>query len=148
MDEAEIIERTQQIEQIQKTLNGLESRLDGLLKSLNWQKDKLPQRKVKSSESEQIATVAPVPSSSYNCNNPVQATQQNTIDLNALTEICSTINKKKSAAETQIDLFKLKRDLKRRRMKYRTTKLTPLNYTEELRELINLQMDLLHENSK
>lgn len=40
------------------------------------------------------------------------------------------------------DMNKLKRDLKRRRMKYRTTKAPPLTYSEELRELIALQMEM------
>lgn len=41
------------------------------------------------------------------------------------------------------DINKLKRDLKRRRMKYRTTKALPLTYTEELKELIGLQMEMI-----
>lgn len=36
---------------------------------------------------------------------------------------------------------KLKRDIKRRRMKYRVTKTPPQSYTEEIRALIGLQMD-------
>lgn len=38
-------------------------------------------------------------------------------------------------------ITKLRRDLKRRRMKYRTTKAPPLSYTEEIRGLIGLQME-------
>lgn len=38
-------------------------------------------------------------------------------------------------------ITKLRRDLKRRRMKYRTTKTPPLSYTEEIRGLIGLQME-------
>lgn len=45
-----------------------------------------------------------------------------------------------------MDMKKLKRDLKRRRIKYRTTKTAPLTFTEELRELINLQMEIMTEN--
>lgn len=48
---------------------------------------------------------------------------------------------------TFTDIHKLKRDLKRRRMKYRTTKAPPLAYIEELRELINLQMEILSNKS-
>lgn len=44
-----------------------------------------------------------------------------------------------------MDIKKLKRDLKRRRMKHRVTKTAPLTFTEELHELINLQMEILAE---
>lgn len=39
------------------------------------------------------------------------------------------------------EMTKLKRDLKRRRMRHRTTKAPPLSHTEELRGLIELQME-------
>lgn len=40
------------------------------------------------------------------------------------------------------EITKYKRDIKRKRMKYRTTKAPPLTHTEELRSLISLQMEL------
>lgn len=40
------------------------------------------------------------------------------------------------------DLNKLKRDMRRRRMKHRVTKTAPLTYTEEIRELIAMQMEI------
>ncbi|KAJ6634585.1 hypothetical protein Bhyg_07390 [Pseudolycoriella hygida] len=43
--------------------------------------------------------------------------------------------------KTLADLTKYKRDIKRKRMKYRTTKAPPLTHTEELRGLIALQME-------
>lgn len=45
------------------------------------------------------------------------------------------------------DINKLKRDLKRRRMKHRTTKTAPLTYTEELKELIELQMEIIEKKT-
>lgn len=39
------------------------------------------------------------------------------------------------------EMNKFKRDLKRRRMKYRTTTAPPLSHTEEMRALIELQME-------
>lgn len=39
------------------------------------------------------------------------------------------------------EMTKLNRDLKRRRMRHRTTKAPPLSHTEELRALIELQME-------
>lgn len=50
----------------------------------------------------------------------------------------SSNNDKRTFAE----ITKYKRDIKRKRMKYRTTKAPPLTYTEELRSLISLQMEL------
>lgn len=43
---------------------------------------------------------------------------------------------------TFAEITKYKRDIKRKRMKYRTTKAPPLTHTEELRSLISLQMEL------
>lgn len=50
----------------------------------------------------------------------------------------STTDDKKTFAE----ITKYRRDIKRKRMKYRTTKAPPLTHTEELRSLISLQMEL------
>ncbi len=44
--------------------------------------------------------------------------------------------------KTFAEITKYKRDVKRKRMKYRTTKAPPLTHTEELRGLISLQMEL------
>lgn len=148
MDESEIIERKKQIEQFHKTLDGWESQLDDLLKSLNWTKDKLPKLNVESVESSKSSAAATESSASEVRENIIQSNETNSIDLNALSDIYSTIKKKKATADTNIDWNKLKRDLKRRRMKYRTTKTAPLTYTEELRELIHMQMDLLQENNQ
>lgn len=47
--------------------------------------------------------------------------------------------------KTFAEITKYKRDIKRKRMKYRTTKAPPLTHTEELRSLISLQMELWEE---
>lgn len=44
--------------------------------------------------------------------------------------------------KTFAEITKYKRDIKRKRMKHRTTKAPPLTHTEELRSLISLQMEL------
>lgn len=44
--------------------------------------------------------------------------------------------------KTFAEITKYKRDIKRKRMKHRTTKAPPLTHTEELRGLISLQMEL------
>lgn len=45
----------------------------------------------------------------------------------------------KEGEQSLTDILRQKRDLKRRRQKYRTTKAPPLSYTEEVRQLIGLQ---------
>lgn len=148
MDESEINERKEQIEQFHKTLNGWESQLDDLLVSLNWTKDKLPKSNVETVKSSNECVAVPETSAAGTRENIIQSNETQSVDLNALSEIYSTIKKKKASAETNIDWNKLRRDLKRRRMKYRTTKTAPLSYKEELRELIQMQMDLLQENNQ
>lgn len=44
--------------------------------------------------------------------------------------------------KTFAEMTKYERDVKRKRMKHRTTKAPPLTHTEELRSLISVQMDL------
>lgn len=44
--------------------------------------------------------------------------------------------------KTFAEITKYQRDVKRKRMKYRTTKAPPLTHTEEIRSLISLQMEL------
>lgn len=143
MDEIELNRRKQEIDNFNKILDSWEGQLNDLLNTLNWTKDKLPKPKTTKIESINRSSVETEPSTSRTCNIKRESLNK-TFDLNALSEISLTLKKKKSDAKPNIDITKLKRDLKRRRMKHRTTKSAPLTYTEELRELINLQMDLLN----
>lgn len=59
-----------------------------------------------------------------------------------LAEISAIVDRNKELSRHFTDLNKLKRDLKRRRMKYRTTKCPPITYTEEIRELIGNLMEI------
>lgn len=148
MDETELNKRKQEIDNFNKIFNNLEGQLDDLLNTLNWTKDKLPKPRTEQIESLNTSSVeseSNTSSTSRTSSNKTEALNKS-FDLHALSEISSTLNKKKSDTKPNIDIAKLKRDLKRRRMKHRTTKSAPLTYTEELRELINLQMDLLNED--
>lgn len=71
-------------------------------------------------------------------NDNLNATQ---IDLQSTSVDVASVSRSKGHGSFG-DFNKLKRDLKRRRMKYRTTKTPPLTHTEELRELIALQMEM------
>lgn len=131
-----------QIEEIRDAVVDCESQLKDLIDSFGWTKAELMKAETKlnslkeddSSEKEmfiqeqQRDAVAPV---------------NGNLDLNALAHLCAAIDKKGSTSSCYADINKLKRDLKRRRMKYRTTKTAPLTYTEELRELIQLQMAIV-----
>lgn len=148
MDESEIVKiREQKIQEIGKVIDKCEHQLDNLLKELDWCKEKLPRSKL----SNKIASVDSNrdefgSTSTSEKSETILQLKDESFDLNAISELCSTIDKRKSSSERNIDFNKLKRDLKRRRMKYRTTKVAPLTYIEELRELINLQMELVQEN--
>lgn len=130
-----------QIEEIKEVVVNCESELNDLLKRFGWTKEQLMKAETKSKsaqkddeerealvQEQQKETVAPV---------------NEKIDLEALANLFVSFDKKKSQSSNYADINKLKRDLKRRRMKYRTTKTAPLTYTEELRELIELQMELV-----
>lgn len=145
MKMANLEERLKQIDDIRKTVQHCENQLNGLLKELGWTKDKLPKPKISKVTTESDITG----SSSDACkekNESKPLSKPN--DLEDVVNLCSKIDEKRTSISNFTDLNKLKRDLKRRRIKYRTTKTAPLTYTEELHELINLQMELLRENKE
>lgn len=139
-------ERIKQLEDLRKTVQTYENQVNHLLTEFGWTKDKLPPYKeeVEPTESEFAGSVS-------NQSEPVntvatQSTKSN--DLETVMNIGQKIDAKRSNSANFTDLNRLRRDLKRRRVKYRTTKTAPLTYTEELRELINLQMELVTENKE
>lgn len=71
---------------------------------------------------------------------------ERTGDYSDLAEISAIVDRNKELSRHFTDLNKLKRDLKRRRMKYRTTKCPPITYTEEIRELIGNLMEIETKN--
>lgn len=145
MDSTE--QRLKQLEEIREQLKFYETQMDGFLQELGWTRDKLPKlTKVKQeSEHEPECSAA---GSSRSVNDREIATKQcvRTDDLEAVVDLCSAIEQKRLKSTPFTDLNKLKRDLKRRRMKYRTARTGPLTYTEELRQLIDLQMELINDN--
>lgn len=134
---ASVEERIQQLNRIRETVQRQENQLNDFLQQLNWSKDKLPKQKPEIAR----ANIDIVQTS--NEHTEKLAMEQPKEDFNAVVSLCSAISQKQTESNTFTDLNKLRRDLKRRRVKYRTTKTAPLSYTEELRELINLQMDLV-----
>lgn len=140
-------ERLKQLDELRERVEFYETQMDGFLHQLGWTRDKLPkytkvkQENVLSSTECDVRDVAGSSRSVDRLKPPVQ-----TNDLKDVVDLCSAIDQRRLTATPFTDLNKLKRDLKRRRIKYRTTKSAPLTYTEELRELINLQMELVNDN--
>lgn len=141
--------RLKQLHECKEKVAFYKNQMLEFLQELGWTEEKLLEltksKKVKEEIVESGYDVAG--SSSSKQSQQVNIKQENsTDDLKAIVDLCSTIDEKRSASNSFVDLNKLKRDLKRRRVKYRTTKNAPLTYTEEMRELINLQMDIIKEN--
>lgn len=136
-------ERLKQLDTIRKRVQNYETQVNRLLQEFNWTKDKLPQKKeeIKPTECEFTGSL-----SNESTQNTIVTQTAKTIDLETVVNIGQRIDAKRSSLSNFTDLNKLRRDLKRRRVKYRTTKSAPLTYTEEIRELINLQMELVTEN--
>lgn len=140
--------RLQQINEVNKTIENCEKDLNSFLELLNWSKEKLPKKKTQQN----------VESNTYNSvTKPVSGTgqkldatdstsslldEERLKEYECITMLSTTIDKNKALLSNYTDLNKLKRDLRRRRVKHRTTKTAPLTYTEEIRELINLQMEM------
>lgn len=133
--------RKEELNNIRKIVQKYENQVNGLLNEFGWTKDKLPKRKEETKNKCDSNE-----SGSSECAASAATQTSKPIDLEAVVDIAYKIDAKRSSANSFTDLNKLRRDLKRRRVKYRTTKTAPLTYTEELRELINLQMELVTEN--
>lgn len=130
-----------EIEEIRDVVEDCESQLNDLLDGFGWTKEELMKAgtKPKSAQKDDSEKEMIVPEQRRGTAAPVNEKH----DLDALASFCASIDKKTSHTSNYADINRLKRDLKRRRMKYRTTKTAPLTYTEELRELIQLQMELV-----
>lgn len=135
---------SKQIEEIRDAVEDCETQLNDLLGGFGWTKEELMKAEAKpksahNEDSEKGIFVQEKRTADV-------ASVNEKLDLDAFAKLCASIDKKTSQSSSYADLNKLKRDLKRRRMKYRTTKTAPLTYTEELRELIQLQMELVKNN--
>lgn len=136
--------RLKQLENIRKIVQRYESQVNHLLQEFGWTKEKLPLYKEEQTEATQCESIDST--SKKSSQNTAAASQPTkSIDLETVANIGQKIDAKRSSANNFTDLNKLQRDLKRRRVKYRTTKTAPLTYTEQIRELISLQMELVTE---
>lgn len=140
-------ERLKQLHEIRARVRRYEEFFNEFLAEIGWTKEKTIEGSPKEvTEAEQCdekgSTLADV-----RCEKDIQpSTSAPATDFEEIVNFCSTIDQKRASTTNLPDWNKLRRDLKRRRVKYRTTKSAPLTYTEELRELINLQMDLIKDN--
>lgn len=145
MDSTE--ERLKQLNEIEEKVKICKTQLNEFLQELGWSREKLPKQPAVKEELIKTECDVAGSTSSGDSHRNVMNQSVKSIDLETVVNLCSTIDQKRLATSNFIDLNKLKRDLKRRRVKYRTSS-APLTYTEELRELINLQMDLVQENKQ
>lgn len=145
MDSVE--DRLKQLDELREQVKLYETQMDGFLHELGWTRNKLPKlRRVKQENELELECSAAGSSESVNDREIAVNHRVKRDDLEAVVDLCSAIEQKRSTTIPFTDLNKLKRDLKRRRMKYRTARSGPLTYTEEIRELIGLQMELLNDN--
>lgn len=131
--------RTTELEKLKKEVEECESKLNLILENFGWNKEGLSKRQPKIKETNENSfddclrqkkcendSVEDCSSTSSRINS----------DLSELMDLSAIVERNKDLSKNFADLNKLKRDLKRRRMKYRTTKCPTLTYTEEMRELI------------
>lgn len=140
-------ERLKQLDEIREKVKIYEAQMDEFLHELGWTREKLPKiTKLKQENEFETESDAAGSSDSVNDRNISTRARLPTDDLESVVDLCSAIEQKRLTTTPFTDLNKLKRDLKRRRVKYRTTRTGPLTYTEELRQLIDLQMELINDN--
>lgn len=152
ISEEAIEARKKQIADALETVREYESKLERFLSEIGWTKEEILKRFERNEESKAKSDADEVNAATDSQNidldqNPVQNNVKEFIKLDENADLYSAMDRKRIQANYG-DLNKLKRDLKRRRIKYRTTKAPPLTYTEELRELINLQMEYMEEPQK
>lgn len=132
--------RVEQLNDIIESVEKCEEQMNTLMERLKWTKEKLPKPKNKKKNVSEI-----VEASEMERNDAVT----NEAELVRHLEPSESVSgfpefgdRNKLDSSSCADLNKLKRDLRRRRVKHRVTKTAPLTYTEEIRELIAIQMDI------
>lgn len=131
--------RVDEVKQIYESVEKCEQQMNKLMERLQWSRDKLPKPRnptknvPESYENESAET------------NQIDSTSKSSVSV-ALNDISSDFpefgDRGKLRSTSYNDLNKLKRDMRRQRLKHRVTKTAPLTYTEEIRELIAIQMDI------
>ena len=149
-----------QLEALVQNIDHMEQRFQQILKNIGWneadlmknhhcKKPKL-ENEIEHDSKETIASKTKVNSRRIQVKNISQSrlffislfkcTQETLTQLPEVSSF-SSLDTTPENCMSFAEMTKLKRDLKRRRMKYRTTKSPPLSYTEEIRALIGLQME-------
>lgn len=129
--------RVDQVKKIIESVEKCEQQMNKLMERLQWSRDKLPKPR------KPMKTVSECDESAET--EQIDSTIRQSVSLE-LSEISSDFpefgDRGKLHLTSYTDLNKLKRDMRRRRLKHRVTKTAPLTYTEEIRELIAIQMDI------
>lgn len=130
--------RVDQVNEILESVERCEQQMDELMDRLQWSTEKLPKAKTPEKHiSEEVTEPERIDSV------PIQSTSKDKRQLDySVSDFPELGGRSKLNVTSYIDLNKLKRDMRRRRVKHRVTKTAPLTYTEEIRELIAIQMDI------
>lgn len=133
---SEEIDKQKFVNELKESAEKCEKRIEEVLKRIGWTKEHLVAKR-KAQNQRPATSIDRSTEESSSTAQSSHSTEVKGEDLSSLYELNALADRNKDLATTFTDLNKLKRDLKRRRMKHRTTKAAPLTYTEEIRELIN-----------
>lgn len=133
--------RVDQVNEIIESVRQCEERMNQLMERLQWSRDKLPKEKKiekQPAESEATTEVQQTDCAAARQSEPLNQPEPD----ESSREFPEIGDRSKLNPISYTDLNKLKRDMRRRRVKHRVTKAPPLTYTEEIRELIAIQMEI------
>lgn len=138
--------RVEQVNEIIESVQKCEEQMNALMERFKWSKDKLSKVKISTKHIERDDE------STETQQHDLANRQTGSMDNQKLRDINSDFpefgDRNKRIVMSYTDLNKLKRDMRRRRIKHRVTKTAPLTYTEEIRELIAIQMDIEKSSNK
>lgn len=140
MTESSAQHRIDQLRAIGDSVAACKQQIDQFMDSLRWTRDKLPkapEQLIIDDVTDETTTKARRDEFSA-----PPTTTKATCDVGDVFPELGDRKLKPREVTSYADINKLKRDFKRRRMKHRVTKTPPLTYTEEIRELIAIQMDI------
>lgn len=139
--------RVDQVNEILESVQKCEERMNQFMERLQWSRDKLPkEKKIEKQPAESVETTE-VKQTDYAASK--QSEPMNHPGLGESSgEFLEIGDRTKLSPMSYTDLDRLKRDMRRRRLKHRVTKAPPLTYTEEIRELIAIQMEIENNRHK
>lgn len=147
--------RMKQLNDLSNSINILEQQFNGIMEMLNWDRKQLLDNVKNDTNKNNLTSISnETKKNNSNVVNKFNVQKHNLTTVpggvtsaashHIIPEpelIVSVKDRNLTKNMTFAEIIKLKRDLKRRRMKHRTSKTPPLSYTEKIRALITLQME-------